>query len=369
MREDDGRKLDQQTLEAIRLRAVEQVARGVPAARVGAGLAALGLHRRTIYTWLATERTEGRQALRAKPVPGRAGKLSDAQLGELAGLIAETDPRDHGFAVALWTRDVVRQLIEAPFGVALWTRDVVRQLIESRFGVALTVASVGRTLHDLGFSAQRPLYRAEQADPVAVARWKEIEYPTIAAAATAAGGTVFFVDEAGVRSDYHAGTTWAPVGQTPAVRATGARFGLNLISAISAQGALRFSVLADTLTAAGFINFLQRLLHDAQRTSAGPVFCIVDNHPVHRAKAVDRYVDSTDTALRLYRLPAYSPQLNPDEWVWKNVKHDGVAPAAPNGPEQMKSVVTSRLRRLQRLPQIVRGFFGDPELAYIAAVA
>jgi transposase len=142
-----------------------------------------------------------------------------------------------------------------------------------------------------------------------------------------------------------------------------------MISAISAQGALRFSVLTGTLTAAGFIAFLKRLTHDAQRTGAGPVFCIVDNHPAHRAKAVDRFVDSTDGALRLYRLPAYSPQLNPDEWVWKNVKHDGVAPAAPRGPEQMKAVVTARLRRLQRLPQIVRGFFGDPELAYITAVA
>jgi transposase len=191
MREDDGRKLDHQTLEAIRLRAVEQVARGVPAAEVGAGLAALGLHRRTIYTWLAKERTEGRQALRARPVPGRRRKLTDAQLGELAALITDTDPRDHGFAVALWTREIIRQLIAA------------------RFGVALTVASVGRTLHGLGFSAQRPLYRAEQADPAAVARWKEVEYPAIAAAAKAAGGTVFFVDEAGVRSDYHAGTTWA----------------------------------------------------------------------------------------------------------------------------------------------------------------
>src|SRR3954447_15318512 len=351
MREDDGRKLDHQTLEALRLRATEQVARGVPAAEVGAGLAALGLHSRTIYTWLAKERTEGRDALRAKPVPGRRRKLSDAQLSELAALITDTDPRDHGFTVALWTREILRQLIER------------------HFGVVLTVASVGRTLHNLGFSAQRPLYRAEQADPAAVRRWKETDYPTIAAEAKATGGAVFFVDEAGVRSDYHAGTTWAPVAQPPTVTATGARFGLNMISAISAQGALRFSVLAGTLTAAGFINFLKRLLHDAQRTSAGPVFCIVDNHPVHRAKAVDRYVDSTDGALRLYRLPAYSPQLNPDEWVWKNVKHDGVAPAAPNGPEQMKSAVTSPLRRLQRLPQIVRGFFGDPELAYIAAVA
>ncbi|ADB75250.1 IS630 family transposase [Geodermatophilus obscurus] len=348
MREDDGRKLDHQTLEALRLRAAEEVARGVPAAQVGAGLAALGLHRRTIYTWLAAERRGGRQALWAKPVPGRPRKLSDAQLGQLATLVTGTDPRDHGFAVALWTREIVRQLIY------------------QRFGVALTVASVGRTLHALGFSAQRPLYRAEQADPAAVARWKEVEYPAIAAAAKAAGGTVFFIDEAGVRSDYHAGTTWAPVGRTPAVPVTGARFGLNMISAISAKGALRFAVLSGTLTATGSIAFLKRLRHDAERTGVGPVFCVVDNHPAHRAKAVDRYVASTGGALRLYRLPAYSPQLNPDEWVWKNVKHDGVAPAAPKGREQMKAVVAARLRRLQRLPQIVRGF-GDPELAYITA--
>src|SRR3954453_878959 len=350
MREAEGRKLDHHPLEALRLRAVAQVAPGGAAAQVGAGLAALGLHRRTIYTWLATERAEGRQALRAKPVPGRARKLSDEQLSELAGLITETDPRDHGFAVALWTREVVRQLIAA------------------RFGVQLTVASVGRTLHKLGFSAQRPLYRAEQADPAAVARWKETEYPKIAAEAKEAGGRVFFVDEAGVRSDYHAGTTWAPVGQTPTVTGTGARFGLSMISAISAQGALRFSLLAGTLTTPVFITFLQRLLHDAAQHGGGPVFVIVDNHPVHRVKAVDRFLDSTDGALRRYRLPASSPQLNPDEWVWNNVKHDGVAAAVVNGPEQMRSVVIGRLRRLRRLPHIVRGFFADPELAYITAV-
>src|SRR4051812_8740873 len=348
MRANDGRKLDHQTLEAIRLRAVEQVEAGVPAAQVGRGLAALGLHRRTIYTWLSKDRAEGRAALRAKPVPGRRRKLTDAQLGELADLIDQTDPRDHGFAVALWTREIVRQLIEA------------------RFGVALTVASVGRTLHDLGFSAQRPLYRAEQADPAAVATWKQIEYPKIAAEARAAGGTVYFVDEAGVRSDYHAGTTWARVGRTPTVTATGARFGLNMISAISAKGALRFSVFAGTFTAAGFIAFLTRLLHDAEHTGAGPVFVIVDSHPAHRARAVDNFVGSTDGALRLYRLPAYSPQLNPDEWVWNNVKADGVAPAAPKGLEQMKAVVVARL---QRLPHVARGFFADPELAYIAAAA
>jgi DDE superfamily endonuclease len=103
---------------------------------------------------------------------------------------------------------------------------------------------------------------------------------------------VFFVDEAGVRSDYHGGTTWAPVGQTPTVTAIGTRFGLNTISAISAQGALRFSVFTGTFTAAGFIDFLRRLLHDAAHRSGGPVFVIVDGHPVHRAQAVTDFVDS-----------------------------------------------------------------------------
>src|SRR3954452_19072339 len=103
MRNNDGRKLDHQSLEAIRLRAVEQVDAGGPAAEVGRGLTAVGLHPKTIYTWLAKRRARGADALRAKPVPGRPRKLTDEQLRELAGLITETDPRDHGFAVALWT--------------------------------------------------------------------------------------------------------------------------------------------------------------------------------------------------------------------------------------------------------------------------
>src|SRR3982750_3991386 len=113
MRANDGRKLDHQTLEAIRLRAVEQVNAGVPAAEVGRGLAAVGLHPKTIYSWLATARAEGSDALRAKPVPGRRRKLTDAQLGELADLITDTDPRGHGVAVGPWNRPIVRPLIAA----------------------------------------------------------------------------------------------------------------------------------------------------------------------------------------------------------------------------------------------------------------
>src|SRR4051812_24067980 len=289
MREDDGRKLDHHTLEVLRLRAVDQVARGVPAAEVGAGLTAVGIHPKTIYTWLAKARTGGRQALLSRSAPGPRRKLSDTQLRELADLIITTDPRDHGFPVALWTREIVRQLIAA------------------RFGVPLTVASVGRTLHDLGFSAQRPLYRAEQADPAAVARWKQAEYPRIAAAAKAAGGTVYFLDEAGVRSDYHAGTTWARVGQTPAVRATGARFAP--VPDLGDQRPGRAAVLgagrhADRrpvhrLPAAADLRRPARRCGAGVRHRRRP-----SGAPGHGGGPLRR---STHGALRLYRLPAYSP--------------------------------------------------------------
>jgi DDE superfamily endonuclease len=123
------------------------------------------------------------------------------------------------------------------------------------------------------------------------------------------GATIYFADEAGVRLDYHAGTTWAPVGHTPVVATTGDRFGVNLISAVTARGALRFAVYDGNLNATLFIDFCRRLLDD----TAGPVFLVLDGHPVHRSNAVKRFAASTGGRLRLFFLPGYSPELNPDE--------------------------------------------------------
>jgi transposase len=175
------------------------------------------------------------------------------------------------------------------------------------------------------------------------------------------GATIYFADEAGIRSDYHAGTTWAPVGQTPVVHNTGARYSVNMISAVTAQGALRFTVGEGTVNAEVFIDFCKRLLHDA----SGPVYLIVDGHPAHRAKATSAFVASTDGRLRLFFLPGYSPELNPDEWVWKNVKHDRIGKTGVSSKHDLKAKAVGALRRLQKLPALVRAFFADPHLNYI----
>jgi transposase len=247
------------------------------------------------------------------------------------------------------------------FPFALWTRDMVRELIRREFQVQLSAVSVGRLLRQLGLSPQRPLHRAYEQDPKRVARWKAQEYPQIRAQATKARARIYFADEAGIRSDDHAGTTWAPVGQTPVVATTGARHQVNLISAVTPGGVLRFATINGKLDASKFIDFCRRLLGD----TAGPVFLIIDRHPVHRSRAVNEFAASTKGRLQLFFLPPYSPELNPDEWVWKNVKHDRVGRAGIDSQEDLKGKALAALRRLQKLPRIVRGFFRDPNLRYI----
>src|ERR671921_617795 len=217
----------------------------------------------------------------------------------------------------------------------------------------------GRLLRTLGLSPQRPLWRAWQADPEAVQRWRDEEFPAIRAQAKADGATIYFGDEAGIRSDYHAGTTWAPVGRTPVVKATGARHSLNMISAVTAQGLLRFATYTGSLTGARFIEFCRKLIADTE----GPVYLVVDGHPAHRSTAVTQFVAATDGRLRLFVLPAYSPQPNPDEWVWKNVKHDRVGRTSATGPDDFKAKIVSALRRLQKMPHIVRAFSPTPTSA------
>lgn len=136
-----------------------------------------------------------------------------------------------------------------------------------------------------------------------MAGWKQTEYPAIAAEAKKTGGTVYFADEAGLRSDHHSGTTWGRVGHTPVVKTTGARHSLNMISAVTAKGLLRFATFTGGFDAGKFIDFCRKLLHDTD----GPVFLIVDGHPAHRAKKVTAFAASTQGRLHLFTLPGYSP--------------------------------------------------------------
>jgi transposase len=334
----DARSYSHQTLEEIRISAVRRVEAGESPEAVVAGL---GMNRRTIYRWLAAYHYGGEAGLQAKAIVGAPMKLSAKQMSRLSKIIREKNP------------------LQLKFEYALWTLAIIRQLISQKFNVSLSEVSVGRLMKRLGFSPQRPLYRAWQQNPELVENWRDKEYPKIARRAKREDAVIFFADEAGMRSDYHAGTSWAPVGETPIVEATGARFSLNMLSAVNAQGRFRFMTVDGPVNATVFREFLKRLIAGMSRK----VFLIVDGHPMHKAKLVQRFVEENHDAIELFFLPPYAPELNPDELAWAHIK-TRVAKATVQTKQELKASVERVMHRLQKLPNIVAGFFGTPTCAY-----
>jgi transposase len=339
MKRRDGRALDHKTLEEMRIRAVERVQAGESPETV---IQALGFSRSVIYAWLARYRAGGWGALKACALKGRPMKITAAQMRWLYRTITGKSP------------------LQFRFEFALWTREMIRVLLADQFQLELSLASVGRLLCQLGLSCQRPLFRATEQDPERVRLWLKEEYPAIRAAARQAGAEIYFGDEAGVRSDAHAGTTWGARGQTPVVRTTGQRSSVNMISAVSARGALRFMLVRGKVNGVVFVEFLKRLMHNAVR----PVFLILDGGSYHRSRPVRAYVASLGGQLRLFFLPPYSPELNPDEQVWNYVKHHGVAKAALRSGKELRKFVLARLQSLQKLPWTIRMFFLTPDTQY-----
>lgn len=332
---------ERQGMEQLRIRAVRQIRDGVSVSEVAR---ALGVSRVAVYSWVRAYDDGGFEALRSRKARGSKPKLAIEQMRRLRTLVVGADPR------------------QLRFEFALWTREMVAELIEREFGVTMSPSAVGRMLRRVGMSPQRPLWRAYQADPEAVERWKTTEYPAIRAEAARLGAVIFFGDEAGVGSDHHCGTTWGLLGQTPIVKSTGARYSVNMISAVSPRGDFHFMLTEGRVDSDVFIEYCQRLLDD---NPSRPVFLVVDGHSSHKSKKTKEWVRSTGGRLRLFYLPAYSPQLNPDEWAWNNVKSARIKRAGVTSLDDLRNKAMAALQRLQAMPELVRAFFRDPDLHYI----
>lgn len=335
----DGRTLTHETSETIRRLAVQRVKEGE---RPGAVIASYGLCRTTIYKWLRAERRGGGAALQSRKSSGPPCRLSAAQRRQVRRWICGKDPRQFGF----------------DFG--LWTRRIVSALIEEKFQRKLGLTAVGRLLAQLGITPQKPLRRAYERDPHAIEHWTAVEYPRLRKRARQCGGDIFFLDEAGIRSDAPLQRTWGAKGETPVVATSGQRQSVNAISAVNGRGAFWYNVYSGRFNVDRFIEFLRDFL----RTRRRPVFLVVDRHPSHRARVVQQYVQSLRGRLELHFLPGYAPDLNPDEFVWNHLRHKGTSKTPLRQNESLRARVEQDLSALKDDRRMVRSFFHAPSVAY-----
>lgn len=311
--------------------------------RPSAVIQSYGLCRTTVYKWLRAEARGGEAALAARKASGPPSKLNPEQKQQVRRWICGKDPRQYGF----------------DFG--LWTRKIVAALIERRMGVRLSITSVGRLLAELDITPQKPLRRAYERDPAAIEKWKREEYPALEKRARRRGADIFFLDEAGIRSDAPLQRTWGARGQTPVVATSGKRQSVSAISAVNRLGAFWYNVYTGRLNAQQFILFLKDFLRYRRR----PVFLVVDRHPAHIAKVVAAFIQAAGGRLELHFLPGYAPDLNPDEFVWNHLRQRGVSKTPLRRNESLRARVEADLAAIQADPPLVRSFFRAPSVSYV----
>ncbi len=203
----------------------------------------------------------------------------------------------------------------------------------------------------------RLLHNAEK-----VSQWLDETYPEIKTRAKAEKAEIYWGDETGMRNDSQRERGYAPKGKTPIVRLNAKRASANMLSAITNQGKVRFKVFEGSMNADVLIDFMKRLIKDANKK----VFLILDNLRVHHAKVVKEWLQDNIKKIEVFYLPAYSPELNPDEYLNCDLKQ-GVHSGKPaRSKEQLKKKVSSHMRMLQKKPARVRKYFEHPRIQYAA---
>jgi transposase len=340
----DARSLSDEILESLRLRALRGCEMGFTEADV-AGM--LGVRPETVSRWWTAYTSAGIDALpherTGRPL-GSGRTLDEQQASHIQRLIDTKSPEELGIACPLWSRRAVRDLIcKQP-------------------GIHMPARAVGKYLKRWGYTAKRPRRHARKQDPKEVRTWLEETYPLIEAQARREGGEIFWGDETGVAADEYPRLGYARKGQPATMQVPDSHIRINMISAISNEGTLRFMTYKGTMNAALFIVFLTRLL----RTTTRKVFLIVDRHSAHDAGEVDNWLKAHRDRIEVFYLPRRAPELNPDEYLNNDLKGDVHEERLPDSKDELREQLQRWMRVLFHWPARIASYFQHPCVQYAA---
>ncbi|HEU5450642.1 MAG TPA: IS630 family transposase [Terriglobales bacterium] len=296
--------LEQVLRQGFRAGEVQGIRRVQALLEVGAGrpvplvAARLGVHETTVYGWLPVFLVDGLATLRAGRSPGRPSKLTPSQKKRLCDLI-EAGPLAAGYPSGCWSTLFLQDLIQREFG----------QCYNHHYLAAL--------LHNLGLSYQKARFVSDHLDPERRQCWRKHEWPAILAEARRRGALLLFGDEAGFAQWGSLAYTWARRGRQPVVPTCGKRKALKVFGLIDYfTGRFFWQHQTTRFTADAYQAFLQGVLDQTDR----PILLLQDGARYHTAAAIQPFFAAHRERLTVYQLPGYSPDYNPIEHLWKNLK-------------------------------------------------
>jgi transposase len=339
----DGRKLTSEEQYLVRESAVRMCCE-LGHSKLDAALA-LGVTRQSVGTWVIMYEEFGCDGLklgRRGRRPGEQAKLKNYQCAAIVKLITDNTPDQ----------------LKLPF--VLWTAAAVRDLINVRFEVFLPLRTMRKYLRRWNFTPQKPIRKAWQQSSTQVRRWLEDTYPEIARRAKARGASIYWVDETGVTNQANSQKGYAPRGETPVLRQNGTKRKVNMVSGVTNRGDVRFMCYTSSMTQSKFILFLSKLL----KSNEGPVVVITDNLSVHHGKRVAKWVEDQGYRIELEFIPGYSPELNADEYLNRDLKKNVNAKRTPDTVSEVKANVISFMRSIQQQPARVLKYFTGRNINY-----
>ncbi len=332
MKKRDGRTHSHEFLEGCRIRAIELYKKNE---KINDIAYFLGFHRGVVSKWISLFNKNGKKALLSKKADGPSYKLSQKEINEILPKLYD-DATIYGFETPLWTCKRVQQIIIKKTNKKIHTTNIMR------------------LFRKLKLSPQKPERLATQRDRVAIRKWKREEWPKIEEHRRRWQAMLYFQDESGISLTPVLGRTWAPKGKTPKIMVTGNRGGFIVTSAISPAGKLIFRIEKGKVHAKEHIEFLKQIMKQHPHRK---IIIIEDRSPVHRAKKVDNFIEENIKKIKIYRLPSYAPELNPDEHVWEYLKAYELKNHQAQNTKELRRLVKRKMHRIQRNKTLVLSFF------------
>jgi transposase len=245
---------------------------------------------------------------------------------------------------------------------ANWDRKAIQYLISYIFNVSMCLTTVGNYLKRWGYTPQRPSKKAYEQDPEAVIKFTEETYPSLVKKCRKEKGIIIALDETGVNNTCHFGRSYALRGKKTTIDLSSKKFSENICIAMSDEGHFYYMTYEQSMNAKLYIKFLDRLIKNLQGRK---IFLLADNMKVHHAKLINEWHEGKDDLIEFYYFPAYSPHLNPVEYINNYVKSQMYSMKPMRCKEDLSNRINSVLRSIQRKSRFVKKIYDHELLNYM----